>query len=284
MRYFLVNIFGVLIGTFVILSTVTGIEMQVGGKLYYSVSDGVYELNLSTLQRKYVYKNPSLLGGQIAYVKEGVFIAGASGHLLLVEKDGLSRELAYGHNAIFNETFGKVLFFSGHDLTGPRPRLFSAELDVKQGIKSIQQVDIGPFGAADSPIQISDHEIVYKRDGVFDRLFKYDIAKNQISELQIENCRPLAWRATTRQIICSRIRDVGYFATSIDGKEIVELPQLKGIALGPYLPTDQLLGSRMRLGLSGEESELVIYDFRTGKMQKIVSHVPFSPGTSFWTP
>jgi len=257
--------------------------------LVYVASDTVEELNLETLQKRTIYTHGKLLLNKgIAPIDNDAFlVSDIASDIYLVAGDGSAAKLGHGQKPVYLPKSSKILYFSG--IAGEGPSLFEARLS--GGRLEDQKVVVeGPLASA-APVAISEDEVVFEKPLRIDErefrgeLYKYDVRDGAVSKLLVSDCRPHAWRATTGELLCWNPTHSSEMLVSLDGRPAAELEKLRGIVIGPYLPSvDKLLGGRARWSWSvlGEVQDLVVYDFTTGDVTKLAERVPVSAGNAFY--
>lgn len=262
---------------------------NLGGKLVYVASDTVEELNLETLQKRTIYTHGKLLLNKgIAPIDNDAFlVSDVAGDIYLVAGDGSAAKLGHGQKPVYLPKSSKILYFAG--VAGKGPSLFEARLSGGR-LEDQKMVVEGPLASA-TPVAISEDEVVFEKPVRINErefrgeLYKYDVRDGTVSKPPVSDCRPHAWRATTGELLCWNPTHSSEMLVSLDGRPAAKLEKLRGIVIGPYLPSvDKLLGGRARWSWSvlGEIQDLVVYDFTTGDVTKLAERVPVSAGNAFY--
>lgn len=256
-------------------------DMNLSGKLVYASSEAVYELDLSSLEKRIIYAPRHLLAGHdITRVGNGMVVETFDSEIYFVSKAGDGHRLGQGAHPVYVSKH-RTLFFYSNVHGEPRSRLYKARLNNGE-LGPRQEIDAGPFGVAPAVLVVSKDEIVFKRDT--GELFKYNLRSGDISKLPIEGCYPVAWRSTTSEMLCEDHEARSEYLISLDGRTRTKVPLLNRITHGPYLPTrDSLLGSDTRFSfLKGEVLDLYLCDFSNKTLHKIKEAAPIGAGNAFW--
>lgn len=262
-------------------------DMDLNGKLVYAGGQAVYELDLSSLEKRTLFEPTKymLVSASITRVGNAIVVTDIFSRMHYVSYEEKSHRIGKGSDPVYMPKHRKLLFV--HKAEG-RSEASLYEADLYNGVmQSPNEILLGPLGTYGTPpvVPISEHEVVFSReDGA---LFKYDLRTRKIIELPVSGCDPIAWRSATAQVLCY-YREPPYDLSlvSLDGRGEIPVPELSELTAawnGPYLPArDALFISDGRFFTLYEVSDLFLYDFSEGTLRRIAKEVSFFPGTAFW--
>lgn len=185
-------------------------------------------------------------------------------------ENGRATHLRTGRLPTYISKYGK-LFFYDESYDGSH-LLFSSSLDDINDTTIIAEepkAKLLPNGISQtitSPVvSKSNHEIIFI--GKDENLWEYDFVNAKLLPMNIDGCRPIAWRDELNQLLCSDLNTWELFLLNMQDMSKEDIPVLKGAYGFVYVPTNDILiyGKTRSRALISETYDIFAYSFSNKK-------------------
>lgn len=261
-------------------------EIPKSGRFIYGSGHQIHSVDLATKKTQVLYEF------QYGRIVDSLNILDSSRLLLQVPnrtesevveldiKRGMDKKIIKGFAPVYMSKHN-VLFFFDQQEDKKRVNLYMTSLIDPMGSRRL--IDNGPYIVPGQVVPVSPDEVVFlsRKDAEEEHLWLYNIVKNQMKKLPIDDCRPLIWRATTGELMCEGAGRK--FFTDLAGHLGGEFT-IKHFNPTLYLPgSDLLFGTTRRLDvLTGEATDLWVYDWKSNKKSLFLKNAQMVRGALVW--
>lgn len=259
------------------------------GYLVYGEAQGLYKINLRSCQIKQLYSDQLGIFTKISKMNNQKFLFLQDGPEVLSIKEfdlsDNSTRLIYklGASPYYNAVH-KVVFLNYIPSYEEGPYLYVANFN-NSTITGMKKITKGSSYTNEiSVIPVSNDEVVFNYMNSSSNISYFNITTGELKQLPINNCQyPHIWRSKTKQLMCFDTKKQQYFFTDLSGKNVEDVKIKSNFLPILYLPEyDEFLYTKISFGfyptLDPEKGSLWIYDFASGKSQKICDNIKIGTG------
>ncbi len=190
--------------------------------------------------------------------------------------DGTASFVTNGYEPTYLSTAKKLFYFRLSQDTGGLP-LFVSDLDKVSATEKV--VNKESFSGGVHIIPISASEILFFSRISRGRVWRYDVTTMDLNEVRL-GCTPAAWRSATKQLLCFDAGRKRFILTDLRREHAEVVSDLD--RANPLLYIDQLdalvFDTSEYNFFPPERRDLVIYDFKTHKLEVLLKGVGLNWG------
>lgn len=175
------------------------------------------------------------------------------------------------------------LFFYAYNQGDKGVDLYSSDFD--GAIANANVIHKGSFFSPSPVAQVSRKLVVLDYDvGEAPRqVLAYNIDTRKWHQLPMQDCSPVLWRSSKKQLLCTKGDSFHYYLTGLGGNHRRDLEGLGAVIFSAYIPSlDAAIAMRPRAFAASERNDAWVYYFKTGKWRKIIRRFSAAQGSAVW--